>query len=266
MVAAEFVAAIKAGKLSLPINLERLTHETKSIIESYREKISSLPSAPKGPLKPTIILFQYVIDDVMFMAAYHFDFKIEYSSIAGSINQYIVAAGNYIKIGAIREKSPVVVDVIPESSLNTLRIPLSGTTPYETYLAVTEELLKIASQHDEIKIGGKTTTLLGYRVGKNDFKIASLKGHKPIMHPSDDNQWEDVSRYTALDLRNGKFFIRDMRKEGKLVSDIVFKDGNYIMRYDTGGHAEADDDIYFRIFSDFSIDSNMDIDSCNFEL
>jgi len=56
-----------------------------------------------------------------------------------------------------------------------------------------------------------------------------------------------------------------MREEGMLVSDVAFKDGRYIMRFDTVGHAGADEDIYYRFLSDFRIDAGIDIAWCDFE-
>lgn len=263
-VASEFVSAIKSGRVSLPINKKRLKNETELIIESYLKKIDELKWQPIEPLKPIILLFQYIINGMVSMSAYYFTF-IENNMRVTRINEYIVNPNDYIKIGAIGEKAPVFVDVIPNSSLETLRSPLSGQAPLELYLAVTNEIFKIAESSGVKCIGGKTTTLVTYKVDENKFNYRGIKGYKSIIHS--ENDYQDVSSYTDLDIDSGIFYIRDMRKEGRIVTNLVFENGEYKFYYDSCPPDFGEDDVYYTLFSRrFNIGENMDPEIVALEL
>lgn len=104
-VASEFVSAIKSGRMSMPIYKDQLINQTESIIELYLKKIAALKWQPIEPLKPIVLLFQYIVADKVSMAAYHFTF-IENNSRVTRVREFIVNPNEYIKIGAIGEKAP----------------------------------------------------------------------------------------------------------------------------------------------------------------
>lgn len=146
--------------------------------------------------------------------------------------------------------------MIPSSSLKTLRSPLSGSIPFEVYLAVTNELFEIAKSSGVNSIGGKTTTLMSYKVDKNKYKYRGIRSYKSVIHS--DNDYQDVSRYTDLDIDSGIFYIRDMRKDGRIVTNIECINGKYKFRYNSCSPDFGEDDFYYKIFSTFSVSSSMD--------
>ena len=262
-VAAEFVAAIKSGNISIPIFKEQLLVETESIIKQYLRKIESHRVQPIDPLKPIILLFQYIIDSKVSMKAYHFTF-IENNRRITTINEYVVNNNEYIKIGSIGDKAPIHIDVIPSSSFNILHSPLSSSIPFELYLEITNEIFEIAKANRVKTIGGKTTTLMSYKSGKDKYSYRGIRGYKSIIHA--ENDFQDVSMYTDLDIKSGIFYIRDMRKDGLIVTNIKNINGKYKFYFDSCPPDSGEDDVFYKLFSTFRSDSNISLGIMDMEL
>ena len=106
--AAEFLSAIKIGKIAFPATKSQLLLEADKIVESYLDKIFSLPKQPNQALMPIILLIEYIHGDDIGMVAYWFSF-MENNLRATKIREYIIKPNEFVKIGAIGENAPVHV-------------------------------------------------------------------------------------------------------------------------------------------------------------
>ena len=143
---------------------------------------------------------------------------------------------------------------IPAASQNKLKIK-ENEISYEKYLQVTDEIFSTALANTQLSIGGKTTTIVRYYSDINEYRYSGIKGFRTITHY--DDEYQDVSTYTDLDIRTGQFFLRDMRREGRIVSHIDCKNGEYRFHYDSCSTDFGKDDEIYRKFSAIDIRTAM---------
>lgn len=134
-------------------------------------------------------------------------------------------------------------------------------TTWHDYVIATDKIFETALNGYKLKdfktIGGKTTTIKTYFDKKNNFKIEGLSGYKTIIHEKD--LYQDVSCVSLMD-NNGRFYLRDIRKDGKIITNIDCSESQFspTMQYDSCDSCYGSEDIYYRLISDNEARNNLE--------
>lgn len=200
----------------------------------------------------------------------------------GNNNDKVDMFAVYIKIGRIFDTPPDVNikyfdlkdnNLIVAGQINSKERPVEVIsfqeqyfsdepkhTTWRDYVIATDKIFETAlngyKNKDFKTIGGKTTTIKNYFDKKNNFRIEGLPGYKTIIHEK--NSYQDVSYVSLMD-NNGRFYLRDIRKDGRIISNIDCSksQSNPIMRYDSCDPNCGSMDKYYRLISDSEIESNL---------
>lgn len=254
-IAAYIVNTIKKGTIKLPLSKIGFLKNIDSIIDEYIENyISDRGNLPNDILDYGVILLVQSYDgEKIKMDYFKFEF-IKNGERVITIEHEAISNGFYIKAGAIGEENPIVINKIPEISVKLLKSWDTGEL--ESHLVVTNEIFKVALQNaqriGEKKIGGKTVTLQVI-IDRGFLRYIPIRGFRSIIHSH--KEYQDVSVITNYNPEIGRFFFRDMRSEGMIITNIDYSGDKPALRYDSCPREKGMRDIFLRCFSidgDFS--------------
>jgi hypothetical protein len=252
-IATEIFNAISIGFITTPITAKSVLSKIDGILSNFLARETVKKIIPSSLLGPVIMLIHEYADKKIHMHAIHVKFKIG-TKINSEIYEYEVRHGQYIKIGFIGEDSPIYVKDLPRNSLKYLN---HNKITYYDYTLATDMIFETAKKTARIikydpeiwlkhnPIGGKTISIKTWIDSKKNCRYIGIPGYKSII--DEDEQYQDVSTVTMLDLSSNRFYLRDMRKEGMIISNIEYKGPGTkpVLRYDSCGTDYGRENIYY---------------------
>lgn len=253
-IASEIYNSIVEGLIKTPITCKSISGEIYNIIKEKEQSKQKISNSIFGPVS---MLFSEYDGRKFNMYVLRLTFEIN-KDIIPIISKHEVKNGQYVEIGyLIDSDSPIRISNLSDDSLKYLNNKNYEKISYYDYTLATDMIFKMAkkisSEKDILKnaklknnpIGGKTITIMASISSENNFNYFCIPGFKTIIDY--ENQYQDVSTVTRLDLSSNRFYLRDLRKEGKIISNIEYKGYGTepILKYDSCRTDFSKEDIYY---------------------
>jgi len=149
----------------------------------------------------------------------------------------------------------IEIGTIPKNSKEYINSP---DITYDDYALATDIIFETVKNNGNISVGGKTISVKTFIDSNGNCKCVGIPGIKSIIHYPD--EYQDVSMVTRFEESSNRFYLRDIRQEGRIISNIDY-DGPYPirLRYDSCPKGSGKPDMYYIPFSKYS-DENMNIE------
>lgn len=259
MVAAGKVAIAKAILEAIDngtTTVKSLPVDFQNILDKSLKKIISQKLFPIDPLKngDTAMIFQETIEGKIYMTAIEVKFTID-QNITYQINEHIIRSGQYIIVGGIMGNKKIEIADIPKDSKKCISNP---NITYDDYLLATDKIFETVKNNGNIRVGGKTISIKTFIDSAGNCKCIGIPGIKSIIHRPD--EYQDVSMVTRFEESSNRFYLRDIRQEGKIISNIEYNGPYPIrLRYDSCPKGLGRPDMYYIPFSKYE-NENMDLE------
>lgn len=270
-IASEILDAITNGFVKIPITIESFSEKFDKVLNNFLKKETAKKVMPHNLLSPVIMVFHEYNGERIRMHALYVKFKID-RKITFSIYGYEVKNGQYIAVGAIGEDQPIKIAYLPKDSLRHIDSNNHRKTTYYDYTLATDMIFKTAKKIARIvklnpktklrhnPIGGKTISVKTFIDSDKNCKHIGIPGYKSIIDK--DDQYQDVSTVTMLDISSNRFYLRDMRKEGKIITNVEYKGPGIdpVLRYDSCPTSTGKEDKYYIGLSGKTIRHNINLE------
>jgi len=270
-VASEIFNAINKGFVKIPVTVESLSKKLDKILDSFLERETVEKVMPHDLLGPVIMVFHEHNGDRIRMHALHVKFRID-TKITPDICEYEVKNGQYIAVGAIGANQPIKIADLPKDSLKYIDNNNYKKITYYDYTLATDMIFETAKEiarsiklnsKTKLKhnpIGGKTISVKTFIDSDKSCKYVGIPGYKSII--DEDDQYQDVSTVTNLNTLSNRFYLRDMRKEGKIITNIEYKGPGIdpVLRYDSCPTSLGEEDMYYIGLFESTIRRNMNLE------
>ena len=270
-VASEIIEAITTGFIKIPFTTESFSKKFDKILENFFKRETAKKVLPHNLLSPVIMIFHEYNGERIRMYALHIEFRID-TKISFNIRGYEVKNGEYIAVGAIGENQPIKIAYLPKDSLKYIDNKDYKKTTYYDYTLATDMIFNTAKKiaktiklnpKTKLKhnpIGGKTISIKTFIDPDKSCKYIGIPGYKSII--DEDDQYQDVSMVTRLDLASNRFYLRDMRREGKIISNIEYRGPGIdpVLRYDSCPKNIGREDMYYIGLSGNTIRHNINLE------
>lgn len=236
--------------------VKSLPSEFQKILDRFLEKTISQKLFPIDPLKngDMAMIFHETIRSKIYMTAIEVKFTID-QDISYQINERVVGNGQYIIVGGIIGNKKIEIANIPEDSKKYISNP---NITYDDYALATDKIFETIQNNGNLRVGGKTISIKTFIDSTGNCKYIGIPGIKSIIHNPD--EYQDVSTVTRFEESSNRFYLRDIRQEGMIISNIEYN-GPYPIRlkYDSCPKGSGKPDMYYIPFSKYE-NKNMDLE------
>lgn len=257
--ATEILFAIRNSKIPLPISAKIFRENFNFIIGQILGKENSKKVSSSCPLKPAIIVFNAYDGKKIRMWAIYIRFIIG-TRIEYQIREYFINEGEYVIAGAIGEGNPIKISKIPKSSTKFLSQADNLRPTFLDYEFVSNIILEKTKENSLFSVGGKILIVKTFVDSNNKFKYIGMRGRRSIIHKED--EYQDVSFITDFDLKSNRFFLRDSRNDGMIITHINNKEPGVMptSNYDSCPKNSGLPDKFYIEFSKYEFSANMDLE------
>ncbi len=231
-----------------------LSNDFQRILDKFLEKVKTQKYFSREPLGDVALIFHELVEKKISIRAVEVEFKID-QDISYQIKDYIVNKGQYIIVGGIKGNKRIKIADITED----LNKYISGPNiTYDDYTLATSAIFETVKNNGNFKVGGKTISIKTFINPDGICEYIGIPGIKTIIHSPD--EFQDVSMVTRFEESSNRFYLRDIRQEGKIISNIE-EGGPYPIhiRYDSCPMGSGKPDMYYIPFSEYE-DKNMDLE------
>lgn len=130
---------------------------------------------------------------------------------------------------------------------------------YNDYVLATDKILGTIKNNGNLFVGGKTISIKTFIDSRGNCKRTGIPGIKSIIHCP--GEYQDVSTETRFDEFSNRFYLKDIRNEGMIISNIEYNNLSYPTgyKYDSCSKEFGKPDMYYIPFSKYE-NENMDLE------
>lgn len=260
-IAFEVIQAIYNGLIEIPITKKSISKNIDKIIGDFVKKEVQKKIALLNPLEKGIaLLVHQYYEGRINMRAIRLQFQMQGTKITPVISEYLIKKGQYATIGEIGRNAPIQISDLPRSSQKHLRQNDPQKITYQDYELATSMILKRAETSGSITIGGKTISIKTFIDSNGSLKYIAIHGLKSIIHKK--GEYQDVSTATDFDPSSNRFYLRDIRNEGMIITNIDDTKPDFppMLRYDSCPKDSGQPNIYYKKFSDHDVNQSMNLE------
>lgn len=175
-----------------------------------------------------------------------------------NITDFEIKKGEYVVI-VKDHKNGININKIPPNVEKYLDDSNYESITYYDYAIATDGIFQTSIQGKD-HIGGKTTTIKTHINPNGSCKYSGIRGLKSLIHRKD--EFQDVSSASYFDLSKNCFYLRDLRNDGKIITNIEYLGlgTNPKMLYDSCPTDSGEPDKYYTPFTDYPLSTYTDLE------
>lgn len=230
--------------------------DTNSLSEglgNFLKEITHRKSFPANPLKDVAMIFHGLVDGEIYMKVVEIKRRIG-QNITYDIIEHSIKNGQYVAVGGISGDKRIEIDDIPAETIKKLE---NSDVGYDDYALATDKIFETIKNNSNLHVGGKTISVKTFIDTNGNYKYVNIPGIRTIIYGPDEHQ--DVSMITRLEPSSGKFYLRDIRNDGRIITNMHNDEYPVRFQYDSCPKNSGSPDMYYVPFSEYD-NKNMDLE------